>query len=326
MSEKSLPLKVMRDRVARFVQDTGSYRATRIDDVLNDSLQKAKEATDWSELLRVEESTIQLADNDQYVFLPEDVDHVIAIGDPDNRVSAAGIRGGMAITDLIGFLTTQGTLRQLIDHGTWAQNRVLTSVGTIAVNSTNAGDTTQIVRVRGYDSDSVLMSEDIALSGTSSVPSAISYRAGLAILSISLPDTDLQGFVKVTQGPLFARLSPDEHSVQHKVVRLVPRSDSAKTLLVVYEAELPSMRDDGDVPLIPVSQYLIEMGKADIYLHQRKGNLAQVHERRAEKFLNDLIAKKTMASTEVYQAVPQGGSWSNWATNGRIIIPPQRPD
>ena len=327
MSEKYLPLKVMRDTVARFVQDTGSYRATRIDDALNVAYQQAKDFTDWEELLRLEEVNVVVAASDQYVFLPQDTDHVMAVADPDNRIIADGIGGRLALLDLIGFLTTTGPLRQLIGAGTWAQSRLFTSSGVLTVVSDSASDTTQILRVRGYSTEDIIIQEDIQLNGLTGVAGTRTYRAELALISVGLADTDLVGRIALTQSAnTGGRLSPSEHSIQHKVFRLLPRTDTAKTLVVIYEVEMPSLRDDNDIPMIPVSQFLIEMGKADIWRHQRKSTLADKHEQKARDHLERLISKRQMTTVRVHQAQVEGGSWARWSGRGRIISPPQRPD
>lgn len=152
----------------------------------------------------------------------------------------------------------------------------LSTDDTIEVLSSSASDTTQAVRITGYDTDGLLRTESITLTGTTAVAGTITFDAG-RILRVS-KSADTVGVITIrekTADTVLLKLAPTETNARFKVVSFYPIITSATTLYLEYFTKIRKLEGDNDVPDIPERWiWLVRLGTmAKVYQYQPKENL-----------------------------------------------------
>ena len=146
----------------------------------------------------------------------------------------------------------------------------------LEVVSDNSADTTQTVRIVGYDTNGLLRTESLTLSGTTVVAGTITYDAG-KILRVS-KSADTTGIITVrekTADTTLVKLAPTERAGRFKIISFYPIPSSAITLYIEYFARIRRLEGDNDVPDIDEKWFwLVRVGTmAKVYQYQGKESL-----------------------------------------------------
>ncbi len=152
----------------------------------------------------------------------------------------------------------------------------LSSDDTIEVLSSSASDTSQTVRIVGYDANGLLRTESLTLTGTTFVPGTITYASG-KVLRIS-KSADTVGIItvrKATGDTTLVKLAPTETSARFKIISFYPIPSSAITIYMEYFTYIRPLEGDNDVPDLPEKWiWLIRVGAmAKVYQYQGKEGL-----------------------------------------------------
>lgn len=161
----------------------------------------------------------------------------------------------------------------------WEQEGVevrLSSDDTLEVLSSSASDTTQTVRIVGKDSNGLMRTESLTLTGVTAVAGTITYNAGDVLrISKSADTTGIITIRKATGDTTLVQLAPTETSARFKVVSFYPIPDSAITLYLEYFTHIRRLEGDNDVPDLPEKWlWVVRLGTmAKVYQYQNKEQL-----------------------------------------------------
>ena len=146
----------------------------------------------------------------------------------------------------------------------------------LEILSSSTADTTQTVRIVGKDTNGLLRTESLTLSGTTAVAGTITYDAG-QVLRVS-KSADTTGVITVrekTADTVLVRLAPTERAPRFKIISFYPIPSSAISLYIEYYTTIRRLEGDNDVPDIPEKWFwLVRMGTmAKVYQYQPKESL-----------------------------------------------------
>ena len=149
----------------------------------------------------------------------------------------------------------------------------LSTDDTIEILSGSASDTTQTVRIVGYDANGLLRTESLTLSGTTAVAGTITYDAG-KVLRVS-KSADTTGVITVretTADTVLVRLAPTERAPHFKIISFYPIPSSAISLYMEYFTRIRKLEGDNDVPDIDERYiWIVRLGTmAKVYQYQGK--------------------------------------------------------
>lgn len=146
----------------------------------------------------------------------------------------------------------------------------------LEVLSDNAVDTSQTVRIVGYDTNGLLRTESLTLSGITAVAGTITYDAG-KILRVS-KSADTTGIITIrekTADTVLVKLAPTERAPRFKIISFYPIPSSAITLYIEYFTRIRRLEGDNDVPDIDERWlWVVRVGTmAKVYQYQNKESL-----------------------------------------------------
>lgn len=317
-----LPFKEIYTQIEQYVQDTGSYRQTRIQDSINREYENVANRYDWPQLKRYIQSGLSQVSGSAFLVMPKDFKFLIALGQSTTGIQSDISGWRRLISGTVGKLTTTGPFEEVAEVGEYAQLTQIVAAEKLRFVSSSASDTTQSIRVRGLVSANE-REETVALNGLTTVDSALTYDAGLSVLSIAGSTRDRQGVITVTgvtSGTTYLQIAPYEFTARHRAFRVYPQPTTAINVVVAYSKRIAWMLNDGDVPEIPVSQYLIKRVTGDIWTHMRKRSLGLEMIKEAEQILDTLTEQYESGEPRILQAAPPGGSLVNQMRGQNIRV------
>jgi hypothetical protein len=144
----------------------------------------------------------------------------------------------------------------------------------LTVISSETADTSQTIRIVGYDTDGLLRTESLTLTGTTIVNGSITYDAG-KVLRVS-KSADTTGVITVAKKTVptttLVKLAPTERTGRFKIISLYPIPTSAITLYIEYFTHIRRLEGDNDVPDIDEKWlWVVRLGTmAKVYQYQGK--------------------------------------------------------
>lgn len=152
----------------------------------------------------------------------------------------------------------------------------LSTDDTLEVISDSASDTSQTVRIVGYDTNGLLRTESLTLTGTTAVAGTITYDAGKPLrISKSAATTGIITVREATADTALVKFAPSEISAKFKVLSLYPIPSAATTLYMEYFTRIRNLEGDNDVPDIDEKWiWIVRLGAmAKVYQYQNKETL-----------------------------------------------------
>ena len=152
----------------------------------------------------------------------------------------------------------------------------LSADDTLEVISSSASDTTQTVRIVGKDSNGLIRTESLTLTGTTVVAGAITYNSG-DVLRVS-KSADTVGIITVRKATLdvtLVQLGPTETSVRFKIMSFYPIPSAVITISIEYYTHIRRLEGNDDVPdLAEKWMWVVRLGAmAKVYQYQNKETL-----------------------------------------------------
>jgi len=144
----------------------------------------------------------------------------------------------------------------------------------VTVKSSSTSDTSQTVRIVGYDTAGLLRTESLTLSGVALVNGTITYDSGKPLKVSKSADT--VGIITVAKqtAPLttLVQLAPTETMARFKIISFYPIPSSAITLYLEYFTRIRRLEGDNDVPDIDERWlWVVRVGTmAKVYQYQGK--------------------------------------------------------
>jgi hypothetical protein len=137
----------------------------------------------------------------------------------------------------------------------------LPSTGVIAAVSSDAGDTTQVLRIRGYDANGVPIDEQLSLNGTTTATGSISFSSTAGLEPFFSKDTTTTGVITITRdGTTIARLGPEERKSSYMKWHLYPKPVDSDILYLTVKKDVQNLINDEDVVEIQHIEDALIMG------------------------------------------------------------------
>ena len=223
-----------------------------------------------------------------YVILPQEIAQVIDVSQTETPIILALRRYYNRLRRSISTTPNQGSPIELNPMGTIGIKAALPSGGTITVESDESTDTTQKIRVRGFDSTTKLpITELITLNGTSAVTSAESYSASEGYEPSFSKDSTTSGTITIKRSSTtIAEISPRDMTVRYMKWLAYPTPTQNTTLYITGKVRQFKLEYDEDVPVLDCENAIIA-GIVMMAL-QKKRMYAKASEK--EKQFENLVA------------------------------------
>jgi len=271
----------------------------------------------WGELTR--NYNLSIVSGTRDYSLRYDLEQIIKMWDTTHgkEITALDIRDHIRFNAIINEVSGNvqtGVADNYVEIGSKACSALMSTADKIQVLSTSASDVTPMqVRVSGEVSG-IQASENITLTGVTSVDSTNTYDSGSELtISVGTSNGSLQdcaGVVtvreKTTPANIIAKLSPTERSPLFQWIRLSLMPSSNATYQIWYKKSWMPLVNDLDVPIIPCANEIIEGIIADALFEDGQVTGAQGQE---SKFANS-VKELWIASRPrnlIKQIVPDNG-------------------
>lgn len=295
-------------QVQNFIQDTTSGTLTIIKDEINKEYERLAASYLWPELNGFLNESVTWTADQAYLALPADAAELLTAHDKTNDYTLINRSLGRLIEENVSTFDNATSVLYYAELGVKAIKRPLSVADKIQVLSETAGDT-QTIRVVGLrDSPEVRQAESIVLNGTTAVDSAVTYREGWSIDSLSTngsPAGVITIREKTTPGNVLAHLPIGEKYTAYYVIQLENPPSTADTLTITYKKRVFRMSNDNDAPIIPVSQVLVENVKGLMRQYDKKYVQGDVHLREGQRVLSAILSERKLQSDKKFQFRPE---------------------
>lgn len=258
----------LKTAVGQLIEREDSTFATKIEGYLNIIYRGVIKIRPWSALLRqIIVPTISAQD---YIITGQEVDQIIDLHQRQTPVILALERYYATLHRHIDNITQNDNPTTAIPMGEVGVSAALASDGTLTFVSSNASDTTQIIRVRGYDTNKLPIQESITLNGTSAVTSANSYESDEGYEPRFSKDSDTLGIITIQRAAAtIAQISTDEREARYKKWRLFPNPSSAIDLHATFKKRTYKLEQAEDTPELEMDNLLI-LGAFALSLQEKR--------------------------------------------------------
>ena len=227
----------------------------------------------WSFCRR--KTTLTTTSSIEFYQLPREIDSIALIRQTTAPIKLRFIPDNL-FYDFIPNPTATGNPKW---YRIWEEEGVevrLSTDDTLEVLSESASDTSQTVRIVGYDTNGLLRTESLTLTGVTAVAGSITYDAGKPLrVSKSASTVGIITVREATADTVLVKLAPQELSARFKIISFYPIPSSAISIYIEYYTRLRNLEGDNDVPDIDEKWiWVIRLGAcAKVYMYQNKESL-----------------------------------------------------
>lgn len=290
----------MKTKVGNNVQDTSSNFLTLVGNWLNDRLIEVMRRSNQNSLKRTDYQ-VSISSGTEDTVLPDDFENAISVLDLTNKQKLTQIDTQQWVSKYQNNINTNGQSVEYIILDDVVMNQP-SSASVITFVSSSGADTTQTVYVRGVVSGSEDY-ETVTLNGASSVATTKSFTRIFAIGK----DASTTGIVTVTSNSgavSVATIARETLQTRYKKLRLVPTTNGAITLEIVYTQKALPMSQSYDYPLLDCEDILEAGATADAWKYKRQNAKADYWESIFEKRLDDWMWSKENQADRVHLFSP----------------------
>jgi hypothetical protein len=317
------------DEVGNMVQDKSANRLTIIKQAINRAYLDVARSQDWPQLWNSIEDLQPILHYDvRYFPLPRDADVPGFVGDNNNYQILEGQNPSIFWRNVMGVKDTLGNPVAFTHVGAYTQHNMRSVAAVIAgeqihLKSTEPADVGQAVTIRFFGVPSQTLGIPIdkvvrmVVNGTNEVDSSLGGvdlpQEGLCIRSIGI-DGDAAGEVYIyenSQPGFYGGITPGRRvAPMIHWFRLWPNNTVLNSLTIAYKRRPEFLLSDEDVPVIPVSGYLVEYVTGKILGQMGKEDRATFHFAEAKAMLQTLSQQFSGENGTVKVAFPKFGTFS----------------
>ncbi len=312
-----LSLAEIRSEVQNLIERSDSTMQTRIDGYINQRYRNVYRRRPWYGVCR--QLTQAQVSGQNYVILPAWVVQVIDIHQTQTPIVLALRRYYNWLKQNIDATSEQGNPVQALPDSKIGVMAALPDDGTLTVESDNAGDTTQLVRIRGYNSDGVPVTESVSLNGTTPATSSNSYSSTIGQEPWFSKDADTTGVIIIKRGStVLARIGPEQRAVHYNKWRLWPEPNSGNNLFFTVKKGIQKLTQSEDTPEIDhIGDALIQGAFAQCLEEKRQFKKAGVAWEHYEEEIDLAIGKEPImsenAQDQMMPDVQRSDTDTHWA-------------
>ena len=271
--------------VGKNIQDTSTATQTIIKSFCNTIYFDILKRVNYKDINPL--NTLSTVAGQQDYPLPNDFGKEVYVLDTTNNVEIAPIDLQELVRDYPDTLSSTGEVKRYTILSSPVRKQP-TSASTLSFTSSSAADTTQLIRVKGTDSNDVELDETITLTGTSAAVSTNTYKT---IRSIT-KSASTAGRVTATSNTgavTVAVLSPADTAYMVKIIRLHYIPNGVINLSIPYIIEPYPLVSDYDQPVIDAA-VAIELGATMMtWRYKRQFSKAAEYERQYERAVDTMI-------------------------------------
>lgn len=247
---------------------------TKVDGWANQRYTDIIERRPWMALLRQIQITCVAGQN--YVILPQEVSQVIDVHQLETPIILALRRYYNRLRRDLSTVAGSGSPIELNPMGLIGIKAALPSTGVITVESSSASDSTQKIRIHGFDANKLPVTELLTLNGTSAVTSTISLNHTEGYEPQFSKDGVTVGYITVKRSSTtIAEISPRDLTVRYMKWLCNPTPSSATTLYLTFKKKVRKLEFDEDVPEIECENAIIRGTFAQALTKKRQFAKAQ---------------------------------------------------
>ena len=248
---------------------------TKIDGWCNQRYTDIVNRRPWMALLRQIE--VSCVSGQNYIILPQEVDQVIDVHQRTTPIIVALRRYYNRLNGNLAGYADSGPPVEMNPMGIVGVKTALPSTTTITVESSSASDITQSIRVHGYNSSKLPVTELVALSGTSAIPSITTLNSTEGYEPQFSKSAVTEGIITIKCGSTtIAEIGPRDLTVRYMKWLVNPTPSSSTTLYLTFKKRTRKLEYDEDVPEIECENALISGAFAQALSKKRQFAKAQV--------------------------------------------------
>lgn len=300
-----LTFKEICDHIAGFVSDQGDGVKAFIKREVGLAYADMARDKRWRELIAINELYSYTAGTN-YLALPSDVATVYAISSKTVDITPGNVTIETLIDRWIAVSDSNYGVYEFTEIGPRPISKPLPADATISVFSSSSGDTTGKVRIKGVDSNNLVVSEELPLNGATKAVSNTTWRKGWSIHSVTLTRA-ANGTISIEEDngdTIIGKIPSKDTQSEYYIVILAAPPSTAENLYIAYKRKVKPLIDDNDVPIIPVSRALIETVKGKMLQFDRKHVQARDHILDGRSSANTAISEQRNQSSQVPQVIP----------------------
>lgn len=286
--------------VGNNIQDTSDAMKTIIKVYCNDVYFDILRRINW-ECIDDDYQFTTVAGTKDY-SLPPDFGKELYVYDSTNKVQLSPIDLQQLSMDFTATIDTQGTVQRYLTLDRPVRQQP-SSASTLSIVSSSAADTSQVVRIKGLDSNGVELNESVTLAGTSTATSANTYSE-IKSLSKSASTTGRITITSNSGAVTVAIMSPADLSYRVKIMRLHESPSSAIVVKAPYIVKPYPLSSDYDTPVIECAD-VIELGATmKAWRYKRQFDKAKDMKNEYEQAISNIVWDKENSFNQAHYLRP----------------------
>lgn len=274
--------------VGNNIQDTSTNMQTIIKTYCNDIYFDILRRTNWEQVN--DNFTINTVAGQSDYPLPADFGKEIYVYNATQLKQLPPIDMQELVRDYADGINSQGEVQRYLIVEKPVRNQP-SSASTLSLVSSSASDSTQSVRIKGIDSNSIEIEETVTLTGTTPVATTNSY-SGIKAIGKSATTTGTITITSNSGAVTVAMLAPADIAYKVRCLRAHYTPTGVITLSVPYVINPYPLSSDYDQPVFDCAD-VIELGATmKAWRYKRQMAKANEYERQYERALDTLIWNK----------------------------------
>jgi hypothetical protein len=274
------------NNVGLMIGDSTSAMSSLIKSYINDRMAEVLKRTNILDVNRADYSFSTTSGTEDYI-LPSDFGKEIIVRDATNKVNLSRVDSQSNVMLNPYSTDDTGVVKQYVILDKTYQEQP-SSASVISFVSSSASDTSQIMYVKGFDSNGYEDYEQKQINGTTTVSTTKSFSRIVSVSKSALTS----GTITVTSNSgakTIAVMSRAMLEYRVKVMRLVNIPNATLTIDVIYIPKMLPMVQDYDYPIIDCADILEAGATADAWRFKRQFSKAADMDIIFEKRLANLL-------------------------------------
>lgn len=285
-------LEEMKAHASNYMQDPSTKALSALENAINAQYMQVAQMRDWPELFSVVVSGLSFTAGNPRFYCPKDCMTPIALLDNTNHQFVEPINLAQLLSEFPSSFNDSASVFHWSAIEDAGKERDFSSFEQCSIVSDSAADTSKTIRIvhkpdvsSGPGSVSVLTD---SVSGTNVVLNAV-YAGDIIRVSSSSARAGVITLSGQVTGNVYARLGPYETTAVYKVLYLTRVPSSANQAVLIYKKSPSRLRQNADIPEIPISHYLRRYAIGYGLQFDGRHSEAEFHFRRANELLEEIM-------------------------------------
>lgn len=296
------PVASLLNTIARNVQidPASSYASIQLTDFLNGTYKQIWESHAWP--LLKEDITVQVPAHQSTFTLPKRIGEISRAFNVANAEPLRILELESFVDSYIGDLSTSPL--QAFAIAPVLDSYQLATPQTVKASSTSASDTACSLFIKGVDATGELLSETLALNGTTVVTSTHTYAAVWRVVKSKVPTVGTVVITDNSGSTQVATISPWEYSPVCRQFKLSATAPEPLTIRVIGKQGFRPFVDKLDVPFMEMDNALIAGTTALAWAEIRNPEQGAIWSAKYDVHVAELLEREINQSGQTELMVP----------------------